>query len=172
MTKRCGYYIKDGKLCRRDVEIAWDLGFDRAAKHEYIHRIITELGEDLEPAVDVTTASYIKEAKMLSPFYTKCGQNSFEYTWDILKETMGDMANIPGVFEFMYLNSLRDDQVVFALSQKCFIDVFHNPGKAVHTQAKALAILQLLVEHHKLYLLKDMQEFVIWFAGYCEEYLI
>lgn len=167
MTKRCGFYVKDGVLCRKDVYIQWDLGFDKEAKQLYIERIIWELGKGFETAIDVTTASPIHEARMLSPFFVKVGEESVEDAWAEVKEVNPVVKKIPGTFDYLYLSSLTGEQKQYVLRNKVFIDVFHNPDKAYNTQAKSLAVYQLLVEQKRVALLQDLDGFLKWYIENC-----
>lgn len=169
MVKRSGFYIEDGHICRKDVKIDWDLGFDKAAKWEYIDRIIKVLGDGLNPVVDVTTAAYDNESRSLSPFFVKINGNSVEVQWAELKAQNAGITNLPGAFDFLYLNALSEKQVAYVLKQKCFIDVFHNPDKAFNTQAKSLAVLQLLHSQDCMEYLHDLRVFTAWYVEYCDE---
>lgn len=43
MVDRSGFYIDGDKLCRIDVKIDWNLGFDKLAKEAYVAELITAL---------------------------------------------------------------------------------------------------------------------------------
>jgi len=168
MVKRCGFYISKGKLCRKDVLIDWDLGFDRDAKAEYIERIKRALGEDLMPSIDVTTASTDAIAKRLSPYYVILEDGvSVEDAWKEIKITVPEVCKIPGMFDFIYLNGLNEWQRDYVKRMECFIDVFHNPDKAFNTQAKALAVFKLLNVQGKQEYLEDCNAFVKWYKQNC-----
>lgn len=168
MVKRCGFYTQDNKLCRKDVFIDWDLGFDKDAKHSYIESIRRELGEDLYPIVDVTTASNDSVARKLSPFFVLVDGISVEDMWAEIKESNLSICKVSGMFDFLYLNALSESQKDYVMSQKCFIDVFHNPDKAFNTQAKSLAVLQLLIMQNKEGLLDDCKLFIDWYKENCK----
>ena len=172
MVKRCGYFIQDGKLCRKDVYIDWDKGFDREAKHAYIEDIKDKLGCDVYSIYDVTTASPSYKARSLSPFYVKDedGTNLEDVWAEVKKKTNG--VFVPGLYDFTYLSKLSRIHIETALSINCFIDVFHNPDKAINTQAKSLAILKLLHEQNKMYYLEDFKQFSDWYVQNCEVHVV
>ena len=167
MVTRCGFFVEDGELYRKDVYIDWELGFDKAAKHEYIKRIQFALGPELSPCVDVTTASPVWEARGLSPHFLKAGDLSIEDAWAQLKVNNIKATRIPGAFDFLYLNALSPEQLKYVMKQKCFIDVFHNPERAFNTQAKSLAVYQLLVGQDAVEILKNLSAFSEWYMSYC-----
>lgn len=162
MVKRCGFFLQDGVLMRKDVMIEWDLGFDREAKLQYIDRLHSALGEELSPIVEVTTASNTYVGRCLSPFYTKIKGVSVEDLWPAVKEKANGVV-IPGMYEFVYLQSLTDEQQSYVLQRKCFTDVFFNPDKAYSTQAKALVVYQLLCLQEKKGILGSLVEFTRWY---------
>ena len=45
MADRSGFYINGDKICRVDVKIDWNLGFDKLAKEAYVAELITELSK-------------------------------------------------------------------------------------------------------------------------------
>lgn len=171
MVKRSVFYVHSGKLYRKDVEIEWDLGFDREAKQEYIERIQKAAGDNLSASIDVTTASPIYKARMLSPFYVKVDGMNVEDIWALNKEQQPQIKQILGAFDFIYLNALSREEKEYALRQAGFIDVFHNPDKAYNTQAKSLAVLQLLAQTDNLNLLVSLGDFVKWYTENCTDIL-
>lgn len=162
MVKRCGFFIQDGALMRKDVIIEWDLGFDKEAKLQYIDRLHTALGEELSPIVEVTTASNTYLGRCLSPFYTKIKGVSVEELWPVIKKK-SEGVFISGMYEFVYLQSLTNEQQSYVLQRKCFTDVFFNPDKACNTQAKALVVYQLLCLQKKKEILGSLMEFTKWY---------
>lgn len=40
MVDRSGFYIDGDKLCRIDVKIDWNLGFDKLAKEAYVAELL------------------------------------------------------------------------------------------------------------------------------------
>lgn len=156
MVKRCGFYVRDNKLVRRDVMINWDLGFDKEAKHKYIERIQYALAP--LHSVDVTTASPIWKAQHLSPVFVALEDGT-------KVEDLYSVTKHQGAVEYYYLNALSDKQVDFVLSQECFIDVFHNPDKAFRTQAEALAILKLICSQGSQILKGTLLEFMEYYQN-------
>ena len=171
MVNRCGFFTEDGLLCRKVVQIPWDKGFDKAAKQEYIRRVQVELGSEMQPCIDVTTASPIHEAKMLSPFYIKTDfqEMILEDYWAYLKKQHPEITTIEGSFDYLYLNHLTQKQKEYVLGIKCFVDVFHEPYKAFNTQAKSLAIYQLLVSEGKEDYLSNFSQFTQWYSLKCNK---
>lgn len=85
MVDRSGFYIDGDKLCRIDVKIDWNLGFDKLAKEAYVAELITALRK-VCPGMDiaeVTSASTNEYTRMLSPIFIEYrGGTSMEVTID------------------------------------------------------------------------------------------
>lgn len=156
MVKRCGYYTNGTAIFQKIVDIAWDEGFDLPAKRIYIKRMQEALGGGLFPCVDVTTASPISRAKELSPHILKYKDGN---PVGDLYEDMG----IPGIYDFIYLNCLTEEQIRYVCQMKCVFDVFHNPVKGGWTQAHSLTVLKLAVLSGKLDLFKNPDGFITWY---------
>lgn len=161
-VKRCGFFTDGVNLFRKDLFIDWDLGFDSKAKHTYIQR---ELGEDLSPCVDVTTASPIRIARNLSPHLLRLSDgSSFIDTYGSLREH--------GLFDLAYYLTLSKEQHDYVSSAKCFIDVSYTSSPGTMTQARSLAVLQMLQKQHQLELLMNVNDFLDWFHETCQEIII
>lgn len=156
MALRCGYSTDGFNLFRCYTEIDWVLGFDRDAKLQYIEELTAKLGKKYNVVKDVTTASPDSMAKSLSPHIVK----------DANGNPLSDMYSefgVPGVFDWLYLNALTQEQKDYVMSIDCFVDVFHDPRKSCETQAKTLAIFKMLCIQDKLHLLNDVDGFVDWY---------
>lgn len=168
MVQRSGFYVKDGKIIQRIIWIAWDLGFDKQAKHQYIDRVINALGTDIAPIADVTSASYIPETRNLSPIFVKMqdGNQSVEEFLQHMKESIfPQVFQVPGVSDYVYLKALSEENVKTALSYNCYVDVFHNPQKSYgNSQALSLAVLRLIWETKQFHVLElEMNDFIKWY---------
>lgn len=172
MVTRSVFYVEGNKIYRQDILIEWDLGFDKEAKHEYIKRIQQAASGNLRHSVDVTTASPDYTARSLSPFFVKDGDMNIEDVWALNKQQQPQIVRIPGAFDFIYLNAIPEALKEYVYEQTGFIDVFFNPDKAYNTQAKSLAILQLLNETGNLCKLENLGEFVEWYRVNCVDVVI
>lgn len=168
MVSRCGFSVEDRQLVQHNVQIEWDLGFDRQAKVAYIDRIKEALGSGYNSIEDVTTASSDEMGRSCSPFFMYSSEGeSLEQVWeDIVKQNIG-VNRTPGTFDYLYLNWLSDNQKHWVEVTDCFVDVFHNPEKAMNTQAKALAVYKLLIAQNKEELLTDLKGFITWYSENC-----
>ena len=86
-----------------------------------------------------------------------------EDAWPVIKQQLG--SYVPGAFDYIYLHSLQEGDFEYIKSCDGFIDIFHNPEKKVNTQAKALAILQLLNKQGKLEILGSAEKFLDWYSS-------
>lgn len=155
MAKRCGFYVRNGVIVRRDVDIAWNLGFEISSKRRYIAKLHEALGDDVTPIAEVTTASGIEETRKLSPMILEAYGKRLtveDYWQDVVKPGLDKNTFVNGLLDFIYLVSLKPDNIAVALKYNCYTDVFHNPDKVVsgNTQAKSLALLRLMYETDNL----------------------
>ena len=178
MVTRSGFYVKGNLIIQRIVYIDWDLGFTKEAKHEYVRRVITELGTDVGKAVDVTSASPIYQARSLSPFYLKdvvTGKSVEDYLSELNSKSNCNVFQIPGLADYHYLRNLTEVNKETINTYDCFIDVFHNPDKCYgNTQALSLAVYKVLQYKGKLDLLElgTEVEFLDWYntqLSFCTE---
>ena len=160
MVKRCGFYTDGANVICKECAIEWNMGFDKAAKHNYIMQIKAELPRELNPMIDVTSASDSIAGKALSPIFIECGSTGMSIE-DYLKKHP-ECAK-PGFFDFIYINCLSDDQKNTIFTTYCFIDVFHKPEKGRNTQASACAYYKLLQWQEKEFLLTDLDLFLDWY---------
>lgn len=155
MVKRCGYYIENGVIKRKDVYIEWDLGFDRNAKYDYINRLKDALGKELHPILDVTTASMDSVGKSLSPHILKASTG--EYMSD-LYHTLPSIE----VFCYFYFKAISEGQSRYLERMNCLIDVFHNPDThGDRTQAMWLSLYRLLLPDRQE-ILQDFNSYSNW----------
>ena len=133
MVARSGFYIDGDKLCRVDVKIDWNLGFDKLAKEAYVAELITALSK-VCPGMDiaeVTSASTSEYTRMLSPIF----------------------------IEYKGGQSINKDYMLPLIR---LFDVFYNPTKPGGTQAEACAILKLLDKENNLNILSNPPLFQKW----------
>jgi hypothetical protein len=164
MATRCFYYIDDNSIVEQWINISWNKGFTKDAKHSYIHEA-EEIALDSygRIIVDVTTASPLWQSRSLSPYFVKYSDNvSVEDAWPLIKQQLKGF--IPGAFDYIYLHSLQEGDFEYVKSCDGFIDIFHNPEKKTNTQAKALAVLQLLNKQNKIEILCDSEKFLDWYS--------
>lgn len=156
MVKR-GCFTSDGtNILFHTVEIDWNLGFDKRAKHGYISRIQEQLPLDCKPVIDVTSASNDKIGRSMSPIFlhTKDGE---------CVEDLYPKYGIPGVIDWIYITSLSTIQRGVIAHHNGFMDVFYSPDKGRNTQAISCACFKLLLLTNKLSILDDVQTFVDWY---------
>lgn len=166
MTVRCGYYVKGDKIVQRNVSILWDLGFDKPAKHEYIKRIYSALGDDIGRCCDVTTASPVYETRRLSPIFMDMKNSDLtveDYYQQVIKPKVG---YVPGLMELAYCYSLDSERISTIMKYDCYIDVFHNPTKRNGcTQALACAIIKWAITNNKPNLFESEKDFLEWYKN-------
>lgn len=155
MADRSGFYINGDKICRVDVKIDWNLGFDKLAKEAYVAELITELSK-VCPGMDiaeVTSASPNEHTRMLSPIFIEYrGGTSME---DYIALRLGIDKSF--VFPHFYCSN-----AVHMLPLIRLFDVFYNPTKPGGTQAEACAILKLLDKENNLNILSNPPLFQKW----------
>lgn len=104
MADRSGFYINGDKICRVDVKIDWNLGFDKLAKEAYVAELITELSK-VCPGMDiaeVTSASPNEHTRMLSPIFIEYrgGASMEDYYRFVNKDYMALRLGIDKSFVF------------------------------------------------------------------------
>lgn len=171
MVPRCAYYLNESyDVIRHIVLINWDLGFDREAKHQYIMRLTEALNKPDMIIVDITTASYIYEARMLSPVFVKLKNDPSITVEDYLQQI--HLFNNPQFSEdtrvklsgYIYMTNLSDRNKSVIAKYDGFFDVFGNPIKAPHnTQALFATLYKKLMLQHKEDILSDYDTYVDWF---------
>lgn len=159
MVSRSGFFIRDNKIVQRIVQINWNEGFDKQAKHIYIKRIVSALGSDVGKVADVTSASPVSETRVLSPLFIRESSSglSLEDIWEKIE------SPLPYLFHYLYLCSLSEENKETILSYDCYSDVFHNPEKELwNTQAFSVTLYRLLHDTNKEEVLKDYNSFSNW----------
>lgn len=106
MVDRSGFYINGDKICRVDVKIDWNLGFDKLAKEAYVAELITELSK-VCPGMDiaeVTSASPNEHTRMLSPIFIEYrgGTSMEDYYRFVNKDYMALRLGIDKSFVFQH----------------------------------------------------------------------
>lgn len=167
MVDRSGFYINGDKICRADVKIDWNLGFDKLAKEAYVAELITALskvclGMDI---AEVTSASPNEYTRMLSPIFIEYrgGTSMEDYYQFINKDYMALRLGIDKSFVFphFYCSNAVHMLPLIRLFD-VFTDVFYNPTKPGGTQAEACAILKLLDKENNLTILSNPPLFQKW----------
>lgn len=172
MTPRCGYYIEDGKVKEKTVEISWNMGFTKEAKYTYIYELHQKLHETLTgKIVEVTSAAPQDYGRALSPIFLK--YNDHESLEDYWQHCVYD-----GEYHYYGMHlpvSMKREAFIHAycicaeyqLSVlrliSVFTDVFHNPKKKVVTQAEACAVLKLMDQRGELDCLRSVEAFLDWY---------
>lgn len=163
LVKRRGYFVFNRQLHYKDVFIDWDMDLDDESKLIYIQRVKEQLGDLLRPCIDVSGASDIKDAKFLSCNLVKANKDESVKKMTIrISEQLGIDIDMPGIFEYVYLTSLRPWQLEYILRVRCFFDIFMNPDKPGVSTARACALYQLLYHQNKLDYLTDLNKFLHW----------
>lgn len=140
MVDRSGFYIDGDKLCRIDVKIDWNLGFDKLAKEAYV--------------AEVTSASTSEYTRMLSPIFIE-----YKGGKSINKDYMALRLGVDKSFVFPHFYCAN---AVHMLPLIRLLDVFYNPTKPGGTQAEACAILKLLDKENNLNILSNPPLFQKW----------
>lgn len=151
MVARSGFYIDGDKLCRVDVKIDWNLGFDKLAKEAYVAELITALSK-VCPG-------------MLSPIFIeyKGGKSMEDYYQSINKDYMALRLGVDKSFVFPHFYCANAVHMLPLIRLfDIFTDVFYNPTKPGGTQAEACAILKLLDKENNLNILSNPPLFQKW----------
>lgn len=167
MAKRSGFYFDDG-IVRVDVDLPWNLGFDSAAKKQYVANLHSLLGNNVTGLIaDVTTASY-SVYRDLSPVIRRLGDLSVDEKFsqlvaDFSSKLFPLMTDV--LFDLLYFKSFDDKAKRVIDRVFCFTDVFYNPSKAGSgTQALSLARYKKLLAEDKLDLTKDPEGYYKWIS--------
>lgn len=173
MVARSGFYIEDGNIRRCDVDIEWNLGFDRRAKEAYVAELIVELGKKLPglAVAEVTSASPNEYTRMLSPIFIeyKNGKSMEDTYHDINKHYMAHRLGISVELLFLHFYCSNATHMLPMIRLfDVFADVFYNPTKPGGTQAEACAVLKLLDAENKLTILSDPPLFERWCMGHMD----
>lgn len=164
MVRRSGYRVTgDNQVTQYVVDIDWDLGFDREAKHIYIQRIADGLrAYGITDTLDVTSASSVHVGKMLSPLFIDVP--SLGCSLEDALQSIPNCFTIPGLPDWYYCRALSDLNKATILKHDCISDVFHNPNKGYgNTQALSCVCYKLLHNTGRLNLLEDRDKFINWF---------
>jgi hypothetical protein len=158
MADRCYYYVEDEKVKCGIVSIEWDCGFTREAKHLYIDRIISRVPDRYQICRDITTASPDYLARSLSPhILTMSDGRRFD--------TIYFENPSPAQHDWLYYQSLSEQQRAFIRECGSFTDVFHDPfKKGRNTQAHSAAVLQLFMMQGLAEEVSDFAEFEEWWV--------
>lgn len=169
---RRGYFVYNRCLHYKDVIIDWkDEEITDDLKALYIKEVKNGLGDLLTPYIDVSGSSNVRMAKFLSPRIVKSlnGLSVLQVS-NKLSELMSVDADLPGIFEYVYLNALKPWQLDYILHIRCFFDIFQNPYKKENSAARACAVYQLLYQQNKLDYLNDLSTFSYW--CWCNVYIM
>ena len=161
-VKRCGFYIQDNQLVRKDVWINWDMDTRKEDRYVYIGKIKDALGLELNPIVDTTSVSPNYLGKKLNAYWNKIDGESCIKVYNGWKEKCDPDELIPGVFEYIYYTAINDANVRFIKTVKCFTNMFFNPDRQKTCEAMACALLKLLIGQNKLDYVQDVEQLVYW----------
>ncbi len=171
MVPRCAYYLNESRdVVRHSVLIDWDLGFDREAKHQYIMRLTQTLNKPDMVIVDITSASYIYEARMLSPIFVKMKNDPAKSVEDYLGEiklftssVLSEESKI-AFAGYVYMINLSDVNIKTIIKYDGFFDVFNHPIKHPHnTQAYFATLYKKLMLERNEDVLSDYDKYVNWY---------
>lgn len=171
MVPRCAYYLnEDNDIVRHVVLIDWDLGFDKEAKHQYIMRMIDAIDKPNMLIMDITSASYIRETRMLSPIFVKMKNDAEKSVEDYIAESqIFNAVNISEASKiqlvgYIYLTNLSELNITTIKKYDGFFDVFNHPIRHPHNSQALFAILyKKLMLEHKLDVLSDYDKYVEWY---------
>jgi hypothetical protein len=168
MAKRCIYFIKNNQLYTRTVDVQWDKDALEVSKILCRKEIESSVLSFMEPCIDVSSASGIYQARNLATCYVKDSKgNPMRDIWKLLDDSPYKDYLPMGCHDLLYLTSLSEKQIDYALSQGSFYDLFHNPDKTPVCNARALAALQLLYKQGKIDYVTDRNMFLHWYYGNC-----
>mgnify|MGYP007069833729 CR=1 FL=1 len=177
MVKRCLFFCVGNEVRKITTEIPWDMGAMEVNKQMYIKQVYETALPSLLPCEEVSIASPIFKNRSLCINFIKSPEGvSIQRIWKAMDQMEIDRGTSfkPGVFEYVYLYCLTEEQVFYALHIRTFSDMFYNPDKPYHTNAIALCALQLLNKQDKLDYLEDINKFSEWFLcniGTIREYV-
>lgn len=173
MVKRCGFYVAEGKVNRADVEIAWDLGWTKDAKHFYVKRLHDALYEIFpgQQIIEVTSASQ-SYGKALSPLFVRMRNGVIleDYIQTIIQDSSQVIEYDNFIwpksarnFAFMHLYCLHAQYLINRIrATDVFTDVFYNPEKTSGTQALVCAMMKLMDVNKEFCVLGSVVDFVNW----------
>lgn len=172
MVPRCAYYLNENNdVVRHCVLIDWDLGFTKEAKHQYIMRLTDALNLSDKIIVDITSASYIYEARMLSPIFVKMLGSEDISVEDFLhkhnvwgkESTLTDEQKI-ALSGYVYLKNLSEENKRVIRKYDGFMDVFNNPITHAHNTQALFAALYKKIEIQKCeHILSSYEEYCRWY---------
>lgn len=164
MAKRCIYFVRDRQLMCKTFDVDWNMDSLEVSKVLCKRELENVLEDFMRPCIDVTASSELYQGRSLATCYVKDSKGtSVKDTWKKLDKGVDKELLPPGCYDLLYITSLSEKQVLYALGQKSFFDMFHNPDKANTCNAKALAVLQLLSNQGKLDYIEDMNKFLWWY---------
>lgn len=164
-VKRCGFYIEDNSIVRKDVWIDWDIDMSKENRYLYANKIKKELGNELEPIVDTTTASTNYLGKKLSSYWNKIeGMNCIE-AYNLIAEEYDKEHVVPGIFEYIYYSAMTESSLKFVKQTRTFMNMFFNPDKVSTCDALACAALKLLIKQGKFDYINDPESICWWCYG-------
>lgn len=164
-VKRSGFYVKDKELYRKDVWVDWNLETPKDYMYIYTGKIKDALGYDLYPIVDTTSYSPNYLGKKLNSYWNKINGVPCINMYNDWKEQCDPDGNVQGVFEYIYYLALDESNLNFIKSINCFSNMFYNPDKNNTCDAKACAILKLLIQQNKLDYINNIEKLMYW--TYC-----
>lgn len=177
MARRFAYFVKNNILCYKFVDITWDLGFNREAKHEYVRRMIDALGKDVGRACDVTTGSPVYDTRILSPVFVKVHKSNMSVEdWVNAKipEDTPHRFELP-IVHYAYITGLTERNLTTISQYDCFFDVFTNPDKGLYnTQAYLVGMVKWMMLNDKMGLILDygkFKSFDLEFRDTIQEYI-
>lgn len=155
MVQRMIFGFDGNGIVEFPVEINWDLGFDKAAKLEYINRVCDAAycRYGLDEVLDVTTAnSSIENGRILSPHILKCygGNMSVDaYFSEHGKNTLSPVMQ-KVAFAYYYMFSVCHNAEAYILFDRYnyFFDVFWKIGGG-DTQAYTCVLLKKAIYENK-----------------------
>lgn len=155
MVQRIIFGFDGDGIIELPVEINWDLGFDKAAKLEYINRVcdVAYGRYGLDEVLDVTTAnSSVENGKILSPHILKC------YGTDLSVSDYYDehgkarltpiMQKVAFAYYYMFSICHSTEAYVVFNRYNYFFDIFWKPGNG-DTQAYLCVLLKKVIHENK-----------------------
>lgn len=168
MAKRGIYFVRWNQLFVKTIDVMWDkesMQFNKAHCSEEIFKSAIPF---MQPCIDVSHASSLWLPKSLSLYNVVDGNgNKCKDMWDLLDNSKDKEFLPPGSYDVLYLRSLSEKQIYYALSVGSFYDTYFNKDYKTSSPSIALCALQLLYGQNKLDYLDNMNMFLEWYWTNC-----
>ena len=169
MAKRPAFFVNQGKVISELYSFEWYSGFAVSQKQKSVkslHNAIIKADSNAKP-LEISTKSTESIGIKLSAFNLKINNYTlenifqsakvFEHKSGSLKAFRYQNEDFPLIpqtvfYDFIYITAIKQsftiDEVDAILSYNYFTDIEFNPTKSINTQARAVAMLKLIVDEY------------------------